>query len=152
MAKLALLHTAARADTPEQTERRPKLIALAEEGRLMEVNDALWPVLVHEQRQGDTQLRAIVDAMLIETGAEVFVRQSKALIARIDSRPTLPTIRSPALVIVGEGDRITPIAANKEIAGAIPGAQLEIITDCGHLSTLEQPEAVTKHLVNWFGA
>jgi pimeloyl-ACP methyl ester carboxylesterase len=148
--KLALLDTAARADTPEQTERRRKLIALAEAGRLMEVNDVLWPVLVHERHEGDGRLRAVADEMLAETGAEAFIRQVKALISRIDSRPTLPTIRSPSIVLVGDSDRITPPAAGKEIADAIPGARYEIVPASGHLSTLEQPEIVTRLLTEWF--
>ena len=51
--KLALIDTGARADTAEQTERRKKLIALAEQGKLAEINDTFWPLLVHETRQSD---------------------------------------------------------------------------------------------------
>lgn len=65
VAKLALIDTGARADTAEQTERRRRLIALAEQGKLAEINDTLWPLLVHETRQGDKDLRATVDAMML---------------------------------------------------------------------------------------
>lgn len=150
VAKLALLDTASRADLPEQSERRRKLIALAEQGRLIEINDALWPVLVHETRQDDRALRALVDDMMLATGAAAFVRQQQALITRPDSRPTLATIRCPTLVIVGDGDKLTPPKVNEEIADGISGARLEMVANCGHLSSLEQPEAVTKLLADWF--
>jgi pimeloyl-ACP methyl ester carboxylesterase len=150
--RLALLDTSARPETPEQTQRRLPLIELAKAGRHLEINSTLWPVLVHRSRQGDKELRATVDAMMAETGAEAVVRQFQAIISRIDSRPTLPSIRCPTLVIVGEGDQITPVAFNREIAAGIPGAHLEVLPDCGHLSTLEQPEAVTRRLVDWFTA
>jgi pimeloyl-ACP methyl ester carboxylesterase len=50
-------------------------------------------------------------------------------------------------VLVGDGDELTPPVLSEEIAAAIPGARLVIVPDCGHLSTLERPEAVNKALV-----
>ncbi len=66
--RLALLDTSARSDTPQQTERRHALIALAQTGRFAEVTDLLWPILVHRDRQGDTELHGIVRTMADETG------------------------------------------------------------------------------------
>lgn len=150
--KLALLDTGSRADLPEQSERRRALIGTAREDRLAQVNDALWPVLVHESRLADGALRRTVDAMLTEVGAEAFIRQQEALIGRPDSRPGFGAIRNPTLVIVGDGDRLTPPELSVEIAGGIAGARLEMVSQCGHLSTLERPEAVTKLLVDWISA
>jgi pimeloyl-ACP methyl ester carboxylesterase len=53
------------------------------------------------------------------------------------------------LVLVGDGDEATPPELAREIASAIGGARLVVIADCGHLSTLEQPEKVTAALVDW---
>jgi len=50
---------------------------------------------------------------------------------------------------VGEGDELTPPALAQEIAAGISGARLVTVADSGHLSTLEQPTAVTKALVEW---
>jgi pimeloyl-ACP methyl ester carboxylesterase len=152
VAKLALLGTSARADTPEQTERRRGLIRLAEDGRFREVNDVLWPILVHESRQGHRALRVIVDAMAEETGPEAFIRQQRALIGRPDSRRDLARIRCPILVAVGDRDLLTPPELSQEIADGIRGARLETIATCGHLSTLERPEVVTRLLVEFFGS
>jgi pimeloyl-ACP methyl ester carboxylesterase len=85
--------------------------------------------------------------MAEETGAEAFVRQQRALITRPDARPLLASIQCPTLVLVGDGDELTPPVLSEEIAAAIPGARLVIVPDCGHLSTLERPEAVNKALV-----
>jgi pimeloyl-ACP methyl ester carboxylesterase len=52
-------------------------------------------------------------------------------------------ITAPTLVIVGEHDQPTPPDRSRQIAAAIPGARLEIVAECGHSSTVEQPEAVT---------
>jgi pimeloyl-ACP methyl ester carboxylesterase len=149
VAKLALLDTGARADTPEQTERRKVVIALAMSGRYAEVPDIAFPLYVHRNRHHDAGLKQTVRMMAAETGAEAFLRQQQAIIGRPDSRPGLGAIKCPSLVLVGDGDEATPPELAREIAGAIGGARLVTIADCGHLSTLEQPEKVTAALVNW---
>jgi len=52
-------------------------------------------------------------------------------------------------VLVGDGDELTPPSLAQEIAAGISGARLVVIPRCGHLSTLEQPEAVNAALVEW---
>ncbi len=147
--RLALLDTSARADTPQQTERRRSQIALAQNGRLDEVVTSLWPLFVHVNRQGDEVLRSVVRAMAEETGAEAFVREQQAIMGRSDLRPLLPAIRCPTLVLVGDGDQLTPPPLAEEIASGISGSRLVVVPDCGHLSTLERPEAVDRALIDW---
>jgi pimeloyl-ACP methyl ester carboxylesterase len=91
----------------------------------------------------------LVDTLLqmgTDTGFEAYKRQQAAIMARPDNRPLLPTIKCPTLVVVGREDALTPLELAQEIAAGIPGAKLEIIPDCGHLSTLERPEAVNRAL------
>ncbi len=149
VAKLALLDTGARGDTPEQTERRKVVIGLAKSGRYAEVPDIAFPVYMHRNRHGDAALKRMVRTMAEETGVEAFLRQQQAIIGRPDSRPGLPAIACPTFVIVGEGDEATPPELSREIAAAIPGSRLVLIPDSGHLSTLERPQAVTDVLVEW---
>ena len=150
--RLALLDTSARPDTPEQTRRRNDLIALARSGRLDEVADQLFPLLVHRSRHGDPGARELVRRMADETGPEAFVRQQQAIMGRPDSRPGLGAIACPTLVLVGDGDELTPPALSAEIAAGIPGADLVEVAGSGHLSTLDQPEQVTRALVEWLRA
>jgi pimeloyl-ACP methyl ester carboxylesterase len=147
--KLALLDTGSRADTPEQTERRLRQIEIAQKGRFAEIPDLIFPLLVHRKRHGDARLKEINRLMTEETGVDAFVRQQRAIMHRPDSRPGLAAIRCPTLVLVGDGDELTPPALAEEIAEGIPGARLVVVPDSGHLSTLEQPEAVTKALLEW---
>lgn len=149
VARLALLDTNSRADPPERSEQRRKQIELALSGRLPEINDLLWPVLVHKNRQHDQALRQIVDEMAQEVGPEAFARQQRAIMGRPDLRPHLPAIKCPTLIMVGDGDLLTPPALSEEMAGLIPGSRLEIIPGSGHLTTLEQPDSVTRKLVEW---
>jgi pimeloyl-ACP methyl ester carboxylesterase len=52
-------------------------------------------------------------------------------------------ITAATLVVVGEHDAATPPERSRTIAGAIPGARLEIVANSGHSSTVEQPAALT---------
>jgi len=150
--KLALLDTSARADLPEQAERRRGFIQLAMDGRFHEINDILWPLLVHPARQSHKALRVVVDAMAAETGADAFIRQQSAIAGRPDSRRDLHSIKSETLVVVGEADQITPPQLAHEIADGIRGARLEVVAECGHLSTLERPEVMTRLLMDFLAA
>ena len=150
--KLALLDTSARPDMPEQSERRRALIDMAERGRYPEIPDLLFPRLVHPSRQDDEALRQIHRRMSAETGPEAFVRQERAIMTRPDSRPSLGAISCPTLVLVGDGDQLTPPDCAEEMVAGIPGAQLAVVRNCGHLSTLERPDEVTRVLVEFLAA
>ncbi len=152
IAKLALLDTQALADTPEQTAGREIQIAMAQSGRFTEIPELSIPRYLHRDRQTDARLTGIVRAMARDTGPEAFVRQQRAIISRPDSRPLLASIRCPTLVLVGDGDGATPPELNKEIADGIAGAKLVVVPNCGHLSTIEQPEAVNGALIEWLRA
>jgi pimeloyl-ACP methyl ester carboxylesterase len=147
VAKLALLDTSARPDTPEQSENRRAQMSLAEKARIAELSDAMFPRLVHPTRRDDKRLREIFRLMVQETGAAGFIRQQTAIIGRPDSRPTLGNILCPTLVLVGDSDELTPPILGAEIADGIAGARLVTVPDCGHASTLERPGQVTEALL-----
>lgn len=147
--RLALLDTSARPDTPEQTEGRKMQIAMAQSGRYGEIPDLAIPRYLNTKHQRDERLTAIVRQMIAETGPEAFVRQLNAIMSRPDSRPLLGSIRCPTLVLVGDADAATPPELNKEIADRIPGAKFATVQDSGHLTTIEQPEAVNAALSEW---
>lgn len=148
--RLALLDTNSRADRPEQTEQRRALMSLAEkEGSTAGVTEQLLPYLIHKDRLSDAPLVAIIRRMSLDTGVAAFKRQQAAIMARPEYRPFLKDIRCPTLVIVGAEDALTPVKVHEEIAAGIAGAQLEVIPSCGHLTTLEKPEAVIRMMKDW---
>jgi len=149
IAKLALLDTSARPDTVDQNAGRKTQIAMAQSGRYCEIPALAMPRYLHHARQNDKALTSLVVSMFEETGAEAFVRQLQAIMSRPDSRLLLGSIRCPTLVLVGDADVATPPELNKEIADGISGARLVVVPNCGHLSTLEQPELVNAALAQW---
>ncbi|HUO18728.1 MAG TPA: alpha/beta fold hydrolase [Steroidobacteraceae bacterium] len=149
LARLALLDTSARADTPEATAMRHAQMTLAAAGRLGEVVEQQFARTVHPLHRNDPQLRETNRLMAEEVGAEAFLRQQQAIMERPDSRPTLAAIACRTLVLVGAQDELTPPERALEMAHGIRGAQLVTVPECGHLATLEQPRAVTAALLDW---
>jgi pimeloyl-ACP methyl ester carboxylesterase len=147
--RLMLLDTNARADNEEQRGVREGMIRIVEDGDFARVNAMQWLRLVHENRREDRALRAIIDAMAEATGAAAYIRQQRAIMERPDSRPFLMEIRCPTTIIVGDGDVITPPKVSEEMRAGIPGSTLIVIPDCGHLSSLEAPEAVSHAMAKW---
>ncbi|WP_342236000.1 alpha/beta fold hydrolase [Inquilinus sp. OTU3971] len=151
VAGLALLDTSARPDTAEQSRRRRALIALARTGKFKGVTPRLLPLLLHPARLEDPVLTGRVMAMAARIGRDAFLRQQTAILGRPDSRPDLPGIGCPTVVVCGRHDELTPLPVSEEMAGLIPGAELVVVEDSGHLSTMEQPEAVNAALAAWLG-
>jgi pimeloyl-ACP methyl ester carboxylesterase len=149
VARLALLNTQARPDTPEAIERRRRMIAGIQAGGFRDGIEALIPGFLHPSRRDDAALHKLVYEMADDVGAEAFARQLTAVMGRADSRPTLATITCPTLVLTGDEDNTIPNTLSVEIANGIPGAKLTIVPQCGHLSQIEQPQAVADALVEW---
>jgi len=70
-------------------------------------------------------------------------------ISGLDLTDKLPAIKLPTVIIVGEEDQGTPVAASQAIQAKIAGSQLEIIKSASHLSNLEQPEAFTRIITSF---
>lgn len=147
--RLALLDTTAMADTPEQTPRRHGLIDLAEKGEFHGVTPRLLPLFLHPDRLSDKALTEAVMAMTERVGKDAFLRQQRAIMGRPDNRPNLAKIDCQTLVLCGRQDQMTPLAWSEEIAALIPGAKLEIIEDCGHLTTMERPWETSVAMRQW---
>ena len=147
--KLALLSTEARPDTPEQTVQRRALLAEVHIGNFAALLALALPAIVHPAHQNDPALRDVNVRMGLTVGIERWARQAEAVMARIDYRPCLPAISVPTLVLVGDSDTFTPLDRAEEMVAAIPGARLVVVPECGHASTIEQPDAVNRALVEW---
>ncbi|MEI9987866.1 MAG: alpha/beta fold hydrolase [Aliidongia sp.] len=146
--RLALLDTSARADTDAQRARRRGLIELAQLGKFRGVTPHLLPMLLHADHLNG-RLSGIVTGMAERVGQAAFIRQELAILGRVDSRASLGAITAPTLVLCGDADALTPPIVAQEIAGNISGATFVLVEHCGHLSTLERPEAVNRAMIDW---
>lgn len=147
--RLVLLDTQARADTEEIIANRRDLLEPAGRDGAVAVQRALLPRLIRPDRIGEEPLTSEILKMAEEVGDTGFRNQTHAIISRPDSRGMLGAITCPTLVIVGDQDILTPPDRAREIADGIGGAELRVVPDCGHLSTMEAPDAVNRILSDW---
>ncbi len=149
VSRLALLDTNARDIAADERKVREGRMRLVANGHVDVMVGLQLSRFIPLTRLGDDDLVDRVLKMIRRVGAATYLRQERALLRRIDSRPSLGAITCPTLVLCGREDTATPLAMSREIAAAIPGARLEIVEDCGHLSTMERPTAVNAALLRW---
>jgi pimeloyl-ACP methyl ester carboxylesterase len=147
--RLALLDTSAHPDTQKAIKFRQELINLARIGQFKGVTRRLLPKLVHPERLADNALVESIMDMAERVGRDAFLRQQRLLMNRPDSRHDLALIHCPTVVICGRQDGLTPLADSEEMIEKIPRGKLVVIEDCGHLSTMERPRAVSAVLRYW---
>ena len=97
-------------------------------------------------------MKKLVDeiiAMFARSSADVFAAQTRALLARPDASTLLDAIRCPTLVLCGNDDAWAPAARHRAMAERVSGAALTLVPDCGHMSTMERPAAVSSVLSAW---
>jgi len=150
--KLGLLDTTARPDSEESTTNRRRMIALAQKGRFIDAIEQTFPRSVHAENASNSDLYAIHRGMAEASGPKIYEQQQEAIIARPDSRPTLRSIKVPTLIVVGEGDQITPPDAAREMHEGIAGSKLVVIPRAGHLALLENPNLVHPAIKEWAAA
>jgi pimeloyl-ACP methyl ester carboxylesterase len=152
--RLALLDTGYEALAPgEAGEReragRYRLLEIARrDGMLVMARD--WARgMVHPARLGEAALMDAIYAMIVRAGIAQFEAQIGALLARPDRTGLLQTLSTPALVLCGREDNWSPLSRHEAMAQLIAGSRLIGVPDCGHMSTMERPEAVTSALLAW---
>jgi pimeloyl-ACP methyl ester carboxylesterase len=152
VASVVLMSTLAQNDTPAQTARREGYLRLVEAGQFAQVVEERLPILFRPESAKDAQLVGVARLMAEETGPETFLRQQRAIMSRPDSRPDLPRMSCPVLLLYARQDGIATLKHQQDMLAGFPDARLEIIEDCGHLMTLERPEATSRIVADWIVA
>ncbi len=138
---LALVDTSARPDTVTQRLwRRVSNMGVWAAPDFRRLAARSVPALVHPD--APAEVREELVTMSARVGSQTYRRQNRAVATRGDLRPVLPTIAVPTAVIVGDEDRLTPVAHSREIQALVPGSTLNVLSGCGHLPPIEQPSAV----------
>jgi 3-oxoadipate enol-lactonase len=138
---LILADTRPGADTPEAQANRENVARLAEMQGTEAIADLQVPRLISEDtRQHHPEVETRIRQMIAAATPRGIAAASRGMAIRQDATALLAGISCPTLVIVGEQDALTPPAVAQEYAARIPGAQLVVIPQAGHLSNLEQPE------------
>ncbi|MCX7601661.1 MAG: alpha/beta fold hydrolase [Meiothermus sp.] len=139
---MVLADTRATPDTPEQKAARAQMAARIRQEGMDFLPGALLPGHLGEStRTRNPALLEQVRQTLRAADPDKTMASLKGLAERPDSRPLLPDIAVPALVLVGEEDTLTPLADARQMAAQIPDSRMLILPEAGHLANLENPKA-----------
>ena len=147
--RLVLMDTTAVADTPARRAGRDADIAKVRKGGIDALIPELAPRWMHPAHAQRADLVKLMAGMARSIGARGQLNQQRAMMARPDSHADLARVGVPTLVMCGRQDPVTPVPDHEAMAARVTGARLEIIENCGHLSTIEQPDAVSRALIDW---
>lgn len=88
--------------------------------------------------------------MIMRTNADAYA-DCIDIVRHVDLLRHLPSIRLPALYVVGEHDLAATPAEMGDMAARTPGARLAIIPAAAHMPAIEQPAAFNACLSGFFG-
>lgn len=144
--RLALLDTGIHPRGPTEEGKRGALVDLARREGMAAMAAEWLPPMLHPAH---LPLLGPLTEMVMRSTPDSFAAQQRALLERPNAREVLPMIQCPTLVLCGREDQWSPVAQHEEIAAAVYGAKLVIVDQCGHMSPVEQPDAVTRALLVW---
>ena len=142
--RLVLCCTAARMLRPDDFAARARTVR---EHGMEAIADSLigrWFTPAFSASHPDTIAR--IRTTLLSTPREGYAGGCGA-IAQMDLRDELPRIKAPTLVIAAQHDQSTPPELSRQIAERVPGAEVVVIADAAHIANVEQPAAITGHLL-----
>jgi pimeloyl-ACP methyl ester carboxylesterase len=114
---------------------------------------AVFEYMFHDPRMVSDALVDLAYSLHLERGDGATVRSLLAALSgpreKLDGK--LGALTAPTLLLWGEQDRLTPLSMAQQFARAIPGAQLRVIAQCGHLPPIEKPEEFAAAVLAFLG-
>jgi pimeloyl-ACP methyl ester carboxylesterase len=137
------------AERATEAQRHEARLALAA-AKGMEGFGRVWArKVVSPSRTDDTALRDAIVAMTVRHSRTQLAAQLHAGFNRPDFAHVLPGIACPTLIVAGSDDAMRPVAVHREMAARIAGSELLVLEGCGHMMTMEEPDAVSAAMRRW---
>lgn len=105
--------------------------------------------MVHPSRLAEIDFIEKILKMFETKDSDIFARQLLALIFRKDATEVLKAIQVPTLILCGEQDAWSPPSQHEEMLQYVPHAAYSLISDAGHMSTMEKPLEVATAMNHW---
>jgi pimeloyl-ACP methyl ester carboxylesterase len=148
--KFGIMSVGAHGVQPGEHGKRMALVELAEQKGMEVLADEWIPPMVLPARQGDAVLMQKIRAMVLRHTPFDHRCHIEAALTRADQTLYLSAIRHKVLLLCGTEDAWSPLVQHQKIQQQLATSELHSIADAGHMVTMEQPEAVSRVLVNWF--
>ncbi|MEO5795898.1 MAG: alpha/beta hydrolase [Rhodoferax sp.] len=153
--RLALMDTGFEALAPggageKERAGRMALLQTARQSGMRAMGQQWARGMVHPSRLDSPLFAQILD-MIERSNPEVFAAQIHALLHRPDATALLGHIRCPTLLLCGQEDAWSPLARHAQMQDLMVTAPVELvaIAQSGHMSTMEQPDAVCQAVLRW---
>src|SRR5262245_59870669 len=125
--------------------------SIAADGLLAAAGPWLTGVLSSATREANPALAGLLREMFLANDAATYVAHSLAL-RDGDVRPDQANIRCPTLLTLGDQDRVTPLAVQREIVAGISGSRIRTIPNTGHMTMLEDPAVFNTVLLDFLAS
>ena len=147
--RLALVSTGIHPLREGEAEKRRALQQVGWDNGFEALIDEWLPPMVAGANRSDPAIYPPLRRMNVEAGQQVFDAQIHALVNRPAVHDLLPRIDCPTLVMTGALDTWAGPEQHRQIAAAIPDAELVIVPGAGHMIQLEAPQAVNAAIAGW---
>ena len=147
---LILCDTSSEADTNETKLRRAATIrAVKRDGVKAFAETFVKAVFAPESLENRADIVRFIRDAIGSTSPIGICGTLLALAGRTETTSSLPSIKLPTLILVGELDKLTPPAISRMMQSKLPNSELHILPRAAHLSNLENPEEFNTHLLNF---
>lgn len=138
---LIIVDSDARGETPEtQQKRLAKAAAILKKGMRQHTEETIHQYIAKTSMTNPAVYEPLYK-MMSNTAPEGAAAAHRGRADRRDHTEMLKTITAPALIVVGSEDFFTPLPVARIMSDGIPGAQLAVIDNAGHLPNMEAPES-----------
>lgn len=147
--RFAVMDTGVHGVRPGEREKRQPLLDAAARVGLQAVADDWVQPMLHPDNHGNQVLVDAITAMILRNSLEDYRGQVAALLGRNDQTAYLARIRQKVWLLCGEADEWSPVAQHAAMQPHLRDSTLRVIPGAGHMSTMEQPDAVSRLLLEW---
>jgi pimeloyl-ACP methyl ester carboxylesterase len=133
-------------------EWTPRALAATDSAEVSDMLATVWPLYAAYPDRPEVRKALDEARAMLEVDLRAVKVWERGLYQRGDLRPLLPRIECPTLVVCGALDLIGGPAQSRQIAPRVPGADLLVLPDCGHMPALEQPQFYRDAVLEWCAA
>lgn len=141
VASLTLIGTSASGLTPQEIQQRKQILAAINKRTYRGMTDTRLQQFVHSANL-TPGLSEFIQEMNNDLGAGVLKAHIESTTPRPPFYNELATLPCPVHFIAAEHDQIAPLSSLQDNHEAIPGSQLHVVKEAGHMMLLERPQAV----------
>jgi pimeloyl-ACP methyl ester carboxylesterase len=147
--RFAVMDTGAHAVQDGEAAKRQLLLDAGRRKGLGAVADAWIKPMLHPDNQDNTVLIDTITRMILRNSVEDYQGQVQALLGRQERLSMLPKLKQKVWLICGDEDAWSPVSQHQQMQQLLERSELRVIKGAGHMTTMEQPAAVSEVLLEW---